>query len=80
MSLVGSASGTFDPATGAMTLNLRLLLDTAFGNPEIPFALTGTVDLDTGAVTLSASSIAEGAPVDSAPSQLEIAGALDPIP
>jgi hypothetical protein len=80
VSLVGAASGTFDPATGAMTLTLRLLLDTALGNPEIPFALTGTVDLDTGAVTLSGSSAAEGAPIGGAPAQLVISGTLDPIP
>jgi hypothetical protein len=63
-----------------MTLNLRLALDTFLGNPEIPFALTGTADLDTGAITLTADSIAERAPIDGAPSHLKIAGAIDPIP
>ena len=56
------------------------MLDTAFGNPEIPFALTGGVDLDTGEVTLSGSSIAEGAPSTALPRELEIAGDLHPIP
>jgi hypothetical protein len=80
VSLAGSATGTFDPATGAMTLNLRLALDTALGTAEIPFALTGTADLETGAITLTDSSFAEGAPIDGDPAQLTIAAVLDPIP
>jgi hypothetical protein len=64
VSLAGSSSGTFDPATGETTLNLRLTL----GTTEVPFQLTGTVDLQTGAITLT----------DAA--QLSISGVLDTIP
>jgi hypothetical protein len=78
--MVGTASGTFDPASGAMTLNLRIALDTVLGTAEVPFALTGTANLDTGAITLSASSVAEGAPIDGDPAELSIGGVLDPLP
>jgi len=64
VSLVGAAAGTFDPATGATTLELRLALGTA----DIPFTLTGKVDLETGAITLDDAS------------RLSISGVLDAIP
>jgi hypothetical protein len=64
VALAGSSSGTFDPATGETTLSLRL----AVGAAEVPFQLTGTVDLETGEITLS----------DAA--QLSISGVLDSIP
>jgi hypothetical protein len=80
VTMVGTASGTFDPATGAMTMSLRIALDTPLGTAEIPFALTGTADLDSGAITLSDSSFAEGAPIDGDPAELTIGGVLDPLP
>jgi hypothetical protein len=80
VTMVGTASGTFDPATGAMTMNLRIALDTPLGTAEIPFALTGTADLESGAITLSDSSFAEGAPIDGDAAELTIAGVLAPIP
>ena len=64
VSLAGPASGTFDPATGATTLELRL----ALGASEVPFQLTGGVDLETGEIKLG----------DAA--QLSITGVLDKIP
>ncbi len=64
VSLAGPASGTFDPATGKTTLNLRL----ALGTDEVPFQLTGGVDLETGEIKLD----------DAA--QLSITGVLDKIP
>ncbi|WP_028063469.1 hypothetical protein [Solirubrobacter soli] len=80
VTMVGTATGTFDPTTGAMTLNLRIALDTPLGTAEIPFALTGTADLENGAIVLTASSTAQGAPIDGDAAELTIAGVLDPIP
>lgn len=95
ITLDGEASGTFDPGTGAMTLNVRLHLAAGLGGEfEIPFALTtGTdsegiftvtgdpLDLDTGAVTLvGASRVEESALFGGKEAKLVVEATLDPIP
>ena len=89
ITLVDEAAGTFDPGTGAATLDVRLRLATILGPLEVTFRLTTSVPLDpdTGAITLVGASRLEGSALNPADDPLAgkdatvvIEGELDPIP
>ena len=89
ITLADDATGTFDPGSGAATLDVRLRLATLLGPLEVTFELatSAPLDPDSGAITLVGESRLEGSALNPADDPLAgkaasvvIEGELDPIP